>query len=139
VEDTAAMVFRFANGALGTFLLSDTAASARSWEQTSQENTTYPSYADEDAYVIAGTTGSLAIPTMRLKVFPGKRSWWEPFETSTVDIDRSDPLANQIEHFAAVIRGEAEPIVSARDGLNTLKVTEAVTEAARTGELVTIA
>jgi predicted dehydrogenase len=139
VEDTAAMVFRFANGALGTFLLSDTAASARSWEQTSQENTTYPSYADEDAYVIAGTTGSLAIPTMRLKVFPGKRSWWEPFETSTVDIDRSDPLANQIEHFAAVIRGEAEPIVSARDGLNTLKVTEAVTEAARTGELVTTA
>jgi predicted dehydrogenase len=136
VEDTAAMVFRFANGALGTFMLSDTAASARSWEQTSQENTDYASYDDEDAYVIAGTTGSLAIPTMRLKVFPGKRSWYEPFETSRLGLDRTDPLANQVEHFAAVIRGEAEPIVSARDGLNTLRVTEAVTEAARTGQIV---
>ncbi len=136
VEDTAAMVFRFANGALGTFLLSDTAASARSWEQTSRENADYPTYPDEDAYLIAGTTGSLAIPTMRLKVFGGWRSWYSPFETSTLDIDRTDPLANQIEHFAAVIRGEAEPIVSGRDGLNTLRVTEAVSEAGRTGQLV---
>jgi predicted dehydrogenase len=136
VEDTAAILFRFAGGALGTFMLSDTAGSARSWEQTSQENKDYSTYEDEDAYVIAGTTGSLAIPTMRLKVFPGKRSWYEPFETSTIDIDRTDPLANQVEHFAAVIRGEAEPIVSGRDGLNTLRVSEAVTEATRTGQIV---
>jgi predicted dehydrogenase len=136
VEDTAAMVFRFANGALGTFLLSDTAASARSWEQTSQENKTYASYDDEDAYLIAGTTGSLAIPTMRLKTFPGKRSWWEPFDASVVDVERSDPLAHQVEHFAAVIRGEADPVVSGRDGLNVLRVTEGVTEAARTGRVV---
>jgi predicted dehydrogenase len=136
VEDTAAMVLRFANSALGTFMLSDTAASARSWEQTSRENMDYPTYGDEDAYVIAGTTGSLAIPTMRLKVFPDKRSWYEPFETSVMEVDRTDPLANQIDHFAAVIRGEAEPVVSGRDGLNTLRVTDAVTEAARTGQIV---
>jgi predicted dehydrogenase len=68
-------------------------------------------------------------------VFPGKRSWYEPFETSRLGLDRTDPLANQVEHFAAVIRGEAEPIVSGRDGLNTLRVTEAVTEAARTGQI----
>jgi predicted dehydrogenase len=138
VEDTAAMVFRFAGGALGTFLLSDTAASARSWEQTSQENKEYSTYGDEDCYHIVGTTGSLSVPTMRLKVFQGKRSWWEPFETSTVDIERTDPLANQVEHFAAVIRGEAEPIVSGRDGLNTLRVTEAIIEAARTGQIVNL-
>ena len=136
VDDTAAMVFRFANGALGTFLLSDAAASARSWEQTSGENTDFPTYPDEDAYVIAGTTGSLAVPTMRLKVFPDKRSWYEPFASSTLDIERTDPLANQIAHLAAVIRGEAEPIVSGRDGLNTLRVTEAVTRAAESGGVV---
>jgi predicted dehydrogenase len=136
VEDTAAIVFRFAGGALGTFLLSDAAGSARSWEQTSQENKSYPTYGDEDAYVIAGTTGSLAVPTMRLRVFPGRRSWWEPFETSVELIDRTDPLARQVEHFAEVVRGTAEPLVTGRDALLTLRVTEAVHEAARTGQTI---
>jgi predicted dehydrogenase len=138
VEDTAAMVVTFANGALGTFLLSDTTASARSWEQTSRENASYASYADEDCYHIAGTTGSLSVPTMRVKTYPGTRSWWEPFDTSTENLDRSDPLANQVTHFAAVIRGEAPPICSGRDGLKTLKVVEAVVEAARSGQSVDI-
>jgi len=138
VEDTAATVFTFANGALGTFLLSDTAGSARSWEQTSQENESYPTYEDEDCYHIAGTTGSLSVPTMRVKVFPGTRSWWEPFDTSTETVDRSDPLANQVTHFAEVIRGEAQPICSGRDGLKTLLVVDAVVESARTGQPVDI-
>jgi predicted dehydrogenase len=138
VEDTAAMIFRFANGALGTFVLSDTAASVRSWEQTSRENTSYPTYPDEDCYHIAGTAGSLSVPTMRLKVFGGTPSWWEPFEESTVDLERSDPLANQVDHFAAVIRGETGPICSGRDGLRTLQVVDAVLEAARTGRPVPV-
>jgi predicted dehydrogenase len=130
------MIFRFAGGALGTFLLSDTAGSARSWEQTSQENESYASYEDEDCYHVAGTAGSLSVPTMRLKIFRGTPSWWEPFEASTVAVERTDPLANQVEHFAAVIRGEAQPVVSGRDGLKTLRVTEAVVQAARTGQVV---
>jgi predicted dehydrogenase len=139
VEDTAAMVFTFDNGALGTFLLSDTAASPRSWEQTSQENATYASYPDEDCYHVAGSRGSLSIPTMRLSTYPGTRSWWEPFDTVTVEVERSDPLANQIEHFAAVIRGEEEPVCSGRDGLKTLRVVDAVVESARTGRPVELA
>jgi predicted dehydrogenase len=138
VEDTAAMIFRFANGALGTFLLSDTAGSARSWEQTSQENTSYSSYDDEDAYHITGTQGSLSVPTMRLKVFEGKRSWWEPFTTSTESVERSDPLAHQVTHFAEVILGVAEPICSGRDGLKTMQVIDAVVESARTGRPVNV-
>jgi predicted dehydrogenase len=135
VEDTVAINLRFANGALGTFMLSDTAACPRSWEQTSQENKAYATYPDEDCYVIAGTFGSLSIPTMRLKTYASaeRRSWWKPFDVSVTEITRDDPLAHQIEHFVRVARAEVPPIVSARDGLQNLRITEAIVEAARTG------
>ena len=138
VEDTAAINFQFANGALGSFLLSDTAGSAKSWEQTSQENKQYPTYPDEDCYTIIGNRGSLAVPTMRLKYYKqdNDRSWYKPFFCETLHVERKDPLAEQIAHFAAVIRGEAEPLVTARDGLQNLRVTEAVVEAARTGSVI---
>ncbi|SDM89016.1 Gfo/Idh/MocA family protein [Polaromonas sp. JS666] len=138
VEDTVAISLRFASGALGTFMLSDTAASARSWEQTSQENKAYPSYDDEDCYVISGTNGSLSVPTMRLKTYPRTedRSWWKPFEQGVVGMVRDDPIKRQMEHFGAVIRGQAQPLVSARDGLANLRVTEAIVQAAKSGRTV---
>jgi predicted dehydrogenase len=138
VEDTVAINLRFENGALGTFMLSDTAASARSWEQTSQENKAYPTYEDEDCYLVAGTNGSLAIPTMRLKTYPRQedRSWWKPFEVGVVGMVRDDPIKHQMEHFGAVARGEVAPLVSARDGLKNLRVTEAIVTAATQGTVV---
>ena len=138
VEDTVAVSLRFASGALGTFMLSDTAGCARSWEQTSRENRDYPSYDDEDCYVLAGTQGSLSIPTMRLKYY-GKRedrSWCKPFETAVASLEEADPLARQLAHFCQVIRGEAEPLVSVRDGLRNLQIVDAISEAARTGQIV---
>jgi predicted dehydrogenase len=140
VEDTVAINLRFASGVLGTFMLSDTAASARSWEQTSQENKAYTSYADEDCYVISGTHGSLSVPTMRLKTYarPEDRSWWKPFEVGTVEMVREDPLVHQMNHLCDVIQGLAQPLVTARDGLNNLRVTEAIAHAAQTGGLVEI-
>ena len=140
VEDTVAISLQFASGALGSFLLSDVAASARSWEHTSQENKAYPTYEDEDCYVISGTDGTLSVPTMRLKTYPRAedRSWWKPFEVGVVGMVREDPLKRQMEHFGAVVRGEVAPLVSARDGLQNLRVTEAITLAAATGQLVRI-
>lgn len=136
VEDTVAIVLRFVNGALGTFLLSDTAAATQSWEQTSGENASYARAADQDCYLIAGTRGSIGVPTMRLRTYPGERSWWQPFETETVDVESADPLARQLDHFGAVIRGEVPPRVTGFDALQTLKVTLAIAVAATTGKLI---
>lgn len=140
VEDTVAINLKFASGVLGTFMLSDTAACPRSWEQTSQENKAYTSYADEDCYVITGVNGSLSIPTMRLKTYssPEQRSWWKDFETRVVNLVRDDPIQCQMEHFGALVRGECAPLVSAHDGLQNLRVTEAIAKAAHTGNVVEI-
>ncbi|WP_394789951.1 Gfo/Idh/MocA family protein [Rhodoferax sp.] len=140
VEDTVAINLRFASGVLGSFMLSDTAACPRSWEQTSQENKAYTTYTDEDCYVIAGTDGSLSVPTMRLKTYPRPedRSWWKEFESGVVGMVRDDPLKHQMHHFADVIEGQAPPLVSARDGLQNLRVTEAIAEAAKTGLVVPV-
>jgi len=141
VEDTVAMNLRFASGALGSFMLSDTAASPRSWEQTSQENKAYTSYDDEDCYVISGTQGSLSVPTMRLKTYARAedRSWWKPFEIDRLALVRDDPLARQITHFCELIQCKVQPLVSARDGLNNLLVTEAISQAAQTGGVIELA
>jgi predicted dehydrogenase len=50
-----------------------------------------------------------------------------------------DPLERQMAHFAEVIRGRAKPLVSARDGLQNLRVVDAIVEAARTGRVVATA
>jgi len=138
VEDTVVINLIFSSGTLGTFVLSDTAATARSWEQTSRENPSYPTYSDEDCYMIAGTEGSLAIPTMRLKFFSKGTppSWWTPFSEEVLAIERYDPLTCQLEHFVQVIEKKCEPLVSAADGLRNLQITEAVRESAATKQLV---
>lgn len=138
VEDTVAINLRFANGALGSFLLSDTAASPRSWEHNSGENPLYAHHAEEDCYVVAGTLGSLAIPTMRLHRYTRAedRSWWKPFVSTTLGFERDDPIVRQLEHFGAVVRGEAEPLVDVDDALANLRVTDAVARAATTGTTI---
>jgi predicted dehydrogenase len=88
VEDTVAINLRFANGALGSFMLSDTGCLRRNWEHTSQENKAYPTYADEDCYIVMGTGGSLSIPTMRSRPMTASKivDWWKPFRTSVADV-----------------------------------------------------
>jgi len=140
VEDTAVINIVFENGVLGNFIISDTASTARSWEQTSQENPGYPSYKDEDCYLISGTKGSLAIPTMRLKYYPEGTppSWWTPFTEETLKVDKYDPIERQLKHFTEIIKGNCKPLVTARDGYRSLLVSESIKESAKNRSIVDI-
>ena len=141
VEDTAAISLRFAGGALGTFMLSDTAAADHSWEHTSGEdmqNFKAAQSDDADCYMISGTLGSLGIPTMRLRRYmdQASRSWRNPLSRSAIPLEVVDPLERQIAHFCDVIRGEAQPAVSVRDGVANLRVVDAIAKSIETGEIV---
>ena len=140
VEDTVAINFGFANGALGIFVLSDTAATPMSWEQTAQENPAYPTYGDVDCYTVTGTQGSLSFPTMRLRYFQSgtEASWWKPFLEDQIAVEREDPLRGQLAHFVDLIRGRADPRVSVVDGFRNLLVVEAIRQAIHNGQLVEV-
>jgi predicted dehydrogenase len=74
----------------------------------------------------------LAVPTLRLKIYTNRteRSWYNPFHSETIAIEHTDPLKRQLENFCAVIRGEAEPVVTGREGLKNLRAIDAIMRAA---------
>ena len=137
VEDTAAILLRFANGALGTVTVSDTVVAPWSWEFASGENPAYP-HTDVPSIAIGGTHGSLSVPDLRLWSHPGERSWWNPIESERLRFEPADPLLRQMAHFGEVIGGRANPLVPADEGLATLACVEAIKRSAETGESRTV-
>ncbi|MCS3764083.1 Gfo/Idh/MocA family protein [Bradyrhizobium centrosematis] len=135
VEDTAALLLRFANGALGTVTVSDATPAPWSWELTAGENAVYPKQ-DQPCYVFAGTNGSLSVPTMELWSYRQDPGWHAPLVREPVALSAYDPLVEQLRHFQAVIAGREQPLISVEDAMGTLAVVEAVSEAARTGQKI---
>ena len=135
VEDTAAILLRFANGALVTMTVSDSIVAPWSWELTAAENPAYPE-TGQSCYFIGGTHGSLEIPANRIWSQQDQRSWWNPISQQEYDVNALDPLDRQLEHFCDVISGKADPLVSAREGLKSLRVIEAIGVASESGTAV---
>jgi predicted dehydrogenase len=128
VEDTAVVNLRFVSGALGTVTLSDTAAAPWSWELTAAENPVFPP-TGEDCYFITGTEGALVLPSMRLWRYGKSRTWTAPLAMERLEVEPADPLARQLAHFCAMVRGEAAPMVTGRDAARTLAAVLAILDA----------
>lgn len=132
VEDTAVLLLRFANGALGTVTLSDTIPAPWSWELTAGENPAYPQ-TDQSCYQIGGTRGALSLPDGRIWRHTGAQSWWHPINATPFPRGADDPLVAQIRQFSAVCRGEAAPLVTGEDGRAVLAVIDAAKRAMASG------
>ena len=135
VEDTAAIILHFANGALGTLSVSDAAAAPWSWELTAGEDKAYPS-TDQFCYLVAGTEGALTVPRLDVWRHGGPAGWWSPMQVERCIEPEQDPLTLQMRHFCRVIRGQTRPLIDGREGTRTLETTLAVKKAAATGGVV---
>ena len=137
VEDTAAFILRFKNGALGALLFSDAAPSPFGWEKTVPENPFHPQ-SGHNCYVISGTKGTLSVPTLELNLRESGESWGTKVTTHASQITHMDAYVAQMRNFADVIRRRAAPLVTAEDGLRTLAVAHAILEAAESGQAVRV-
>ena len=138
VEDTAAIIVGFANGALGTITVSDSIVAPWSWEFTAAEYPAYPA-TGETCYFLGGTRGSLEIPKGKIWTQEGERSWWQPISETRYETEPRDPLDEQIDHFCKVISGAEPPVVSGFEGLKSLQVIEAIKTSARDGRRIDLA
>lgn len=139
VEDVVAASLRFASGAIGTITASDAAPSPWGWEQNTGDNPDIPHNA-RNCYRFLGSKAALGFPRMDIWRHPRdvEDSWQQPISRQTEDVAPRAALNNQLRHFCDVIRGDALPRVSGRDGLATLATTTAILESAQSGMPVTL-
>lgn len=136
-EDAAVILVTFAGGAIGTFTLSDATPSPWAWEFATGENPDYPP-SHRNTHRFTGTLGALEFPNLALWRQDRGAGWQFPIRRQPVAVQRADAYARQCAHFCAVIRGRADPLISARDGARTLRAVTAVFEAAETGRRVAL-
>jgi predicted dehydrogenase len=129
VDDTAEVGLRFTSGALGSV------------------NMNYNQRPRAQNLEIVGTTGTLRWDndTGRLSVFEVSASSvsgaangeWVTFPVPD-GFDRNDMFLAEMEHFLAVVRGEAQPVCTLEDGVKALELALAIHESGRSRELIRI-
>jgi predicted dehydrogenase len=138
VEDTAALVLRFANGALATLITSDATPAPWNYDMGAGELERFPKQ-DIDAIFVCGTAGSFSLPRLEFWRYPGARGWAEPLQAERTAPLHADPYDEQFRHFRAVVDGREAPLCSGRDAMATLRTALAVHEAAQRGAAIAVA
>ncbi len=130
VEDTGVINLRFESGALASAMVSDCSPSPWHFEGASGEN---PNIAETGlgGLRVFGTRGAIEFPSLTVWKHENEDGHWgTPINESVLaqqgTLGGETALTLQLEHFAEVIRGKAQPLVSAADGLQSVRVVEAI-------------
>lgn len=134
VEDTAAALLEFDNGAIGTMIASDSAVSPWTVEQGIGESVEFP-FSGESCYRFFGSHGAIEFPTLVSWSQPD-RSWSQPIVSRRLSATTIDPYVAQLNHFRDVVRGSVQSLQTVEDGARSLIATLAISEAASAGSRI---
>lgn len=137
VEDTAAVILRFSNGAVATLITCDATPAPWNYDLGAGELERFPQQ-DADAIYLCGTEGSLTLPQLNLWHYAGARGWADALTQQRTATARADPYDEQLRHLRAVVEGREAPLCSGRDAMATLRCALAVHEAAQRGAAVAL-
>jgi len=136
VEDTAAALIEFDNGALGSFFVSDSAVSPWTTDQGLGESPEFP-FSAESNYRFMGRRGALEFPGLvQWTQANDAQDWNQPIQAQRIHASTIDPFAAQLDHFRDIIRGTAPSLQTVEDGARTLTATLAIAEAAAAGRRI---
>ncbi len=121
VDDSAEIILRLAGGALGTIHLD---------------------YAQQPPlhYVeIEGTLGSARCDLLAgtLRLYSAETGAWEEY-AAPQGWERNTMFLDEMRHFLALVRGEAEPLCTLEDGIRVLELIEAVKRSSASGRVVNL-
>ncbi len=132
-EDAVAISLKFANQAVGSFLLSDRTPSPWTWEMALGESVKFPK-TGMNAIRFLGTEGALEFPNLVLwRHAEGNGNWHHEIGPELIDAPFIDAYVAQCEHLRAVTRGLETPIIDALNGSRSLDATLAAARAATSG------
>jgi predicted dehydrogenase len=137
VEDTAAILIKFQNGALGTMIMSDAIPSPWAWDLASGQAPYFPT-THADCYFIGGSRASLSVPTMEHWWHKDGGDWRDPLTHERIQTEHAHCYINQLTHLVDIVRNGAKALCDARDGMMSLAATIAVRTAAQEQRSVSI-
>lgn len=119
VEDTAKIGLRFVHGALGSLHLD------------------YNRQPPVHTFDIAGTKSTIKwdLTDGATRIYRAEKKDWEVYPLPA-EWERNVMFMEQMKHFLAVVRGEAEPSCTLEDGIQVQELIEAVHESQRSGCVV---
>lgn len=135
-EETVGVLLRFESGAIGSIILSDSAASPWSWEQATGENDPVFPMNGQSPYRFLFERGAIEFPSLKIWGQPDP-NWSSTFQIEDpvrLQTPMRDVFVRQMDHFHDVATGAAQPAVTAQDGLEALNVAIIVKRAIAMGE-----
>ena len=135
-EDAVAISLKFANQAVGSFLLSDRTPSPWTWEMALGESAKFPK-TGMNSIRFLGVQGALEFPNLVLwKHADDNGNWHQEIAPEVIEAPFIDAYVAQCEHLRAVARGCETPIVDALNGSRSLDATLAAARAATGGKRI---